>query len=186
MKTIARVLATLTVLGLASCSVVTSTAPLGDGPHVVRAEDWDGTWLLGNGATCTVRVVDGEAGVLEAVVVADENGQLESHTLKVHLRDHGDWTFASIQGLIGEDAYVWSRLYRDDEQVILWAPDAEHFADLVAVGELPGQVQGDGDDVELQPLRAEQLSSLQGGLDRGLFKWEQPIAMIRLNRNTKW
>ena len=184
MKTIARSLIAAALLLAVACNTVHSTEPVGTEVLTLEPESWDGAWLMGSGSTCTLRVLDGEAGHLEVAVVSEDNGQLVARVFQVRLREHGGWTFASIEDPDRPGLHLWLRIQRDEEQVILWIPDPEEIARLVQGGALAGRVD-EHDNVVLESLDEEQLKTLHAGLDARLFEWEQPFAMIRLSRAVK-
>ena len=125
-----------------------------------------------------MRVVDDEQGLLEAGWVDEEDGELVLETVRIHLRQHGGWTFASFAGVEDFPDYLWSRLGVDGRQVFLWWPRAEEFALLVEEGLLPGEVDEDG-DVTLERLAGEQLAIVVSEPHGALFAWDEPMVFRR-------
>ena len=162
-------------LGLVGCDLAISKHPLGS-PLAIEESEWEGTWLHGDGAL-TVRVLDAENGLLEVAWIEEEE-ELVLETVEVHLGGFEDWTFASFAGVEDVSGFLWSRLGREGDEVILWWPRAEALARLVEAGLLPGAVE-EG-DVTLERLEAEHLAILVSE-DRGvLYDWDAPMVFRRL------
>ena len=164
-------------LALAGCDYVSSEHPVGTEPVIVAEEDWNGTWLHADG-TITLRVVDSAQGLLEAAWVDEDEGRFVLETVRIHLRQHGGWTFASFAGVEDFPDHLWSRLGIDGRQVFLWWPRTEEFARLVADGLLPGEVDEDG-DVTLERLADEQLAIVVSEEHGALFEWDEPMVFRR-------
>jgi len=174
----------LLVLGvLSGCSAVYSTAPVGMQPKNIEnsQEEWSGTWLHAEGAV-TVRVVDGANGELEVGWVEEKLGALKCETYAMHLREVGDWTFASFKplGAPREDHYVWARIRKEERMAILWPPDVEKFEALVQEGRLPGTV--DGHVVVLDGLTPAHCEVLQSETNGVLYVWDKPLVLIKAGK----
>lgn len=179
MQVLSRVFAIASLLLLSACETVHVRAPIGSEPHSVDKGEWNGTWILGNGDTCKLQVLDEQGGLLEMGFVEEKDDHLEPRVLKIRLREHGSWVFASFEDPNHPGLHMWLRVWREDEQLILWIPDAEQFAARVREGALPGTVDREG-DVILDPLGKEPLDAITADPALGLFYWDQPLAMIRL------
>ncbi len=166
------------VLVLAGCDHVSSKYPVGSSPLAVEEEDWQGTWLHADGAII-LRVVDSELGLLEAAWVEEKGGEFVLETVRVHLRQHGGWTFASFAGVEDLPDFLWSRLEREGRETFLWWPRPDEFQRLVEAGLLPGEV-GEDSDVTLDRLGDEQLAILISEEDGVLFDWDEPMTFRRL------
>lgn len=165
------------VMILAGCDYVSSVHPVGDAPLTVDEAEWEGTWLHADGPL-TVRVADGQQGLLEVAWVEEEDGAFVLESIDVHLRQFGDWTFASFSGVEDAPDLLWSRLVRDEEQVFLWWPRPEEFKRLVEAGLLPGKIEDD--NVELAQLEAEHLAIIVSEEHGMLFEWDDPMTFNRL------
>jgi hypothetical protein len=81
---------------------------------------------------------------------------------------------------------LWARADVDNGGIILWLPNPEAFARLVAAGDLPGLVLDRGSDrapdVRLDALDEAQLAVIAGDRKRELFDWEHPLVLLRLPR----
>lgn len=161
----------------AGCSTVTILQPLGEDPVALPEEAWAGTWIHKDGAV-TVRVVNPAQGLLEVGWVEESGGRLATESYTVQLRRSAGWTFGNLEA---EEAghYLWARVKKEGNQVIVWRPDPGQFKRLVEEGRLPGRVTGD-DDVVLQPLTAEQVELLTSGREGVLLEWDDPVVFTRL------
>lgn len=161
---------------LAGCDLVSSTHPVGR-PLGVEPADWEGTWVHGNGAL-TVRVADAERGLLEVAWVEEKEGAFVLETVDAHLGRFEDWTFASFAGVEETADFLWSRLARDGQELILWWPRPEELRRLVEEGQLPGKVENG--DVRLGRLEADHLAILVSEEHGMLFDWDEPMTFRRL------
>ncbi len=189
---ISRILAAALLSFLAACDVVLSTHPVGLEPVAIEAEEWQGTWVSGEGAF-TVTVPEGVAGRVELAWVEEEDGKPVLKTSPVHLRSAGEWIFGSLQnddddpgagrpgsGQPENVRFLWGRLAKDEGQILFWLPRVEKFQQLVEGGVLPGTVE-EGGDVVLGQLEASHLA-LIASEERGvLFEWEAPMIFRRLD-----
>jgi hypothetical protein len=179
MQVFSCILAISSLLLVSACETVHVRSPIGSEPHSVDADDWNGTWILGNGDTCKLQVLDEEGGVLEMGFIEEKSDRLEPTVLKIWLREHGEWTFASFEDPNHPGLHAWLRVWREEQQLILWIPDADRFASRVRDGDLPGTVDLEG-DVVLDALDSGRLDAITTDLALGLFYWDQPLAMIRI------
>lgn len=160
------------------CSTVATLQPLGEDPVALPEEAWAGTWIHKDGAV-TVRVVNPAQGLLEVGWVEESGGRLmtESHT--VQLRRSAGWTFGNLEAEGEPGRYLWARVEKEGNQIIVWRPDPGKFKRLVEEGRLPGSVTED-DDVVLQPLTAEQVELLTSEREGVLLEWDDPVIFTRL------
>ncbi len=164
---------------LAGCGAVYSTQPVGEASVAVRAADWDGTWLQGEG-TLTLKVEDEGSGRIRGVWVewGHQGPRLESHVIE--LRRSGDAMFANVgeSDANGRMRYAWARMRREGNVLIAWIPDVERFKAACRVHRLPCREQEE--HVVLIDPSAEHmmvLASLEAAL---LYRWDQPVVLIRL------
>jgi hypothetical protein len=144
----------------------------------VQAEDWEGTWY-NPGGSMTIMIEDQEKGILQAAWVEESGGELAFKSFQVFLRESGEWIFCNIKEP-ESDSYLWGRLKRGDNQILVWMPEASEVAALVEAGALPGTVEEDG-DVVLPQLTPEQLQVMTSEKHCALLNWSEPIVLFRLN-----
>lgn len=158
------------------CNAVYSTKPVGEKSVSAAAEDWDGTWIASTMSTpVTLQVTDAQKGLLKAVWI--EKMSLES--CEVQLLESGEWMFGTVKDKDQINLFVWGRIKKDGNQIIVWFPSVSRIKDLVQAGKLPGTVDEDG-DVTLGDLKAEHLARLTNA-ESPLFEWEEPLVLVRLS-----
>lgn len=179
MRTTRALFVCLLTLGLGACDYVSSEKPFGRTALRADPESWAGTWLNEDGAL-TVRVVDAAKGHLEVGWIESGRDGLRLELLEAHLREFGGDAYASFTGLDDDEVpgYLWVRLAREGERLVLWLPEAESFERLVGEGVLPGRLEEDG--VVLGALDESQLALV--GADEGgeLFAWREPMVLLRV------
>jgi hypothetical protein len=177
MLTLARSVAFVSLLLAGSCSTVHSRQALGTKPHVLDVEDWNGTWLNGCGGTTTIRVLDGRQGILEIDVMSPDKDSVRL-VMECQLLEQDGWVLASYRDPEQPDLFLWARVWRDDEQIIVWLPNAENLSLWIGNGRLPGELNEGGNSI-LGPLQGEHLRFITKYGERSLA-WETPLAMIRI------
>ena len=164
----------------AGCDYVVSKRPVGESPVALEESEWKGTWLHGDGPI-TVRIADAKEGRLEVAWVEEKEGALVLESVDAWLRESGEWIFASFAGIDGDldqAGYLWGRLVREEDQLLLWWPRPEQFRRLVEEGLLPGKIE-DG-DVLLGDLEPEHLAIVTSEEHGMLFAWDEPMTFHRL------
>jgi hypothetical protein len=181
MKLAVLLFASLVVLALSGCSAVYVTQPMGEKPWRIEAQDWDGTWIHKEGSV-TVKVLDGENGVLRIASIEPKEKDLVFETHDVQLRQSGSCIFASTKAdsSTDEPRYLWARLKRDGKQVIVWLPAGPEFKALVQAQKLPGRSEGES-DVILDNLESRHLSIIAREQEGVLFAWDEPIVFLRFS-----
>ncbi len=180
MATNSVVAAGLLAVVLAGCDYVASVEPLGRRPLRAEPAEWAGTWLNDDGAL-TVRVVDPGRGHLEVGWIDAKPEGLVMESIEVHLRQFQGDRYASVTGLEEQeelDGYLWLRLERQGERLLLWLPSAASFRRLVEEGTLPGELRDDG--VVLGKLADDQLALIGSDADGVLFEWREPMVLERV------
>jgi hypothetical protein len=173
------------VIGGSGCSTVVAVSPVGENPEVLEPEKWEGIWYHPGGAV-TIRVVDGENGILEAGIVGKDEkagGRLQLQAFRVHIRSSEDWLFASFRGPeSSEPGYLWGRIKidHDGKRILVWFPRPDAFAELVRAGTLPGKVDDKG-NVNLGELRPEHFKKIVDPRQRPLFVWDEPLVLFKLS-----
>ena len=159
---------------LAGCSAVYSTQPVGVAPASIKPQEWDGTWIHKDGSL-TLKVLDSEEGVVQVAWI--ENMKLASH--KAYLLESGEWMFGNVKEDENQSQFLWGRIKKRNNQIIIWTPSVSKIAALVKDGSLPGTVD-DGGDVMLGNLTANHLTLITSEDKDVLFEWEDPLVVIRI------
>jgi hypothetical protein len=167
---------------IAGCNGVYVPRPVGEMPHALVAADWEGTWLADRDVA-KVKVLDAARGQLQLLRIDEGKGAPRIATTTVFITEVGADLFASLRNdeeTTSAKAYLWGRIRRDNDQILLWWPDVKRFGSLVGTGKLSGTV-ADG-DVLLDPPTAAQLTALVSG-DRGpVFDAASPGVLRRIAR----
>lgn len=178
-------------LFLTACVEVTSTAPVGSKAVPIDAEDWDGTWLGDNDEPVLFRVMDSANGILRMSEIEDEGERRRKHSY-LYLRTvdgHEEWIFASFADERPDDEpprYLWARVKRRGEFLLVWIPDSTKFEELVEEGFLPGEVirgeSGNRAHIALDELDEEHLALITSEERGVLFDWGDPSVLWRSKR----
>jgi len=172
--------AAVCIICMSGCAAVYSTQPVGLKPHVITPADWEGTWLHRDGAI-TIMVVDAAQGLLQVGWVEKKQDSLSCEQKKIHLMEYGSWIFGSIEDSDRPGHYVWGRVSREGEQVLVWTPDLKKITGLVKKRKLPGRVEKGG-DVILGTMTEKQLKRITAASKDVLFDWDEPLTLIRISK----
>ena len=177
----------IALLGLVGCSAVYLEEPIGS--EVVRIEegDWEGTWVAADGDVATIGVRDADAGTLWVADVGKHGDEMKMESLTVHVRDASrggrERLFISVED---DGAYFWGLVVRDQDYVVLYAPEIDRFRDMVNEGRLPGRIGDESDlagsDVYLGKLAPEHLDLILSDDAGTLFAWDRPYVLRRVSR----
>ncbi|MEY2880177.1 MAG: hypothetical protein RLZZ15_2557 [Verrucomicrobiota bacterium] len=179
-RSVVCVAAALTLLLLGSgCSVVSVPRPVGEKPFALVAAEWEGIWVAKNDIMI-IAVTNAAAGELRATTLKGSRREPSLESGAIFVTEVDGTLFASV--LNKEDnavkfPYLWARLRRDTDQILVWFPDAERFAALVRAGKLAGKV--DGTDVILEAPTAAQLAALVAGELGPVFDTDASPAVLR-------
>ena len=190
MHCLKNVLSLVVLLFGAACSAVVVDSPMGQTALAVDPAEWDGEWL-GIAADSdervigTVEVVDAANGILQATWI--EDGELQR--TPIHLRQAGDWVFASVPYLddFGSDGeipqgvpYVWARIVKNENHIFIWYPNVSRFRERIAEGQLPGELRDGKGDAFLGALDAEHYALVASESAASLFEWDAPGVLVRV------
>ena len=177
------------------CSVVTVPEPIGDEVTELDPSEWEGIWEDNSGIIFGIddpvifqaRVPDPASGEIElAALVENDDDELVPRFVTVTIRGvaQADWEFASytVEGAQGQ--FLWGRIVRMDDYVLVWAPDADKFKELVEQGRLRGTIDND-DNVNLETPTSEELASIAEEEWGMLFFWDEPLIYRRISPNTQ-
>ena len=170
------------VVLMLGCNVVYTSKPIGEKPVVISSEDWEGIWRTSDGTSLNVKVVDEANGVIEYGPWESENEEQEP--IEVYLREWGRWEFCNVKDPEDEEHaehYMWGRIGNQGGQVVvIWAPDADRFEELVEEGTLPGTVENG--NVILGELNAEHMELITTSAEGVLFLWDEPMILFRIEK----
>lgn len=162
------------------CSAVYSSGPVGSKPSLLKPADWDGVWATDEGAA-HIRVEDAAAGRLQVNAVDIKDGKPVLETSTYLIREVGDSSVVSTEldrDIPGQ--YVWVRIRRSDDIVLVWWPDPKKVRDLVQAGKLRGRI--DKGDVYLDPNSDNDLLQLITNEPESVFDSAGPVVLRRVFR----
>lgn len=175
-------LAAALAVSFSGCSAVYVAKPVGEKPHPLKPEDWNGTWAGGeDSGAITVHVTDAAKGrlAMASVKMRDNKFVLEGGTAEV--RANGETLFISVRGDDDqEERYLFARIKIDGGQVAIWCPEPEKFRAWVRSGALPGRVDK-SDDVALDALPAAKVAEF-AAKNSEAFDWEHPLMLHRISK----
>ena len=182
MKTLFLPLLLLLVLGVTGCKEVTVDKPFGEKPAAITAEDWDGTWVTGNGAL-TLKVSDGPKGLLRAAWVETKDGDFELATRDLFVRTVNRSLFVTMadRDEDGKTNFVWARAIMKPDELQLWAPVFDEIKRLAEQGKLPATISSNR--IALRNLNTEHLNRIERSTDAQLFDVEHPLKLRRLKND---
>jgi len=173
-------LAILILLMLISgCEYVSSQYPVGQKPHAINSEQWDGEWSpdCSGEEAIRIEVLDKDKGIFRVIDMkpGPENAK---QIYECCLLEAGDWIFANV-ALKDEVGFYPVRVKNmEGRQIIVWFPDPEKFKRLVLDKNLlPGELRGG--NISLGFLKPEHLDLIMSGKEGVLFKWDEPAILIR-------
>jgi hypothetical protein len=155
---------------------------MGEKEVELTAEEWNGTWLTPEGGVFILAVTDSQQGLLDVTWIDEEKEEPVLGRGKAFVRESSGWLFLSI-GEESEDhpapkKYLWVRLEKNGDVLIVWEPDTKKFARLVNDGLLPGTMDSGNVHLgELEMQHYELITSEQRGV---LLKWDQPLVFQRV------
>ncbi len=180
MKKCVLVLSLLVVLAGWGCSAVVSQRPVGEIPVVLDPEEWEGTWITPDGGPVVIRVEDAEKGYLKLAWIEDDRSRTFK-SLRVIILRSAAWDFANIREEDGKNEtgqnYLFARVKKQKNHILVWLPRAEKFAALVEGKILPGRAVKETVTLgELKPEHVKIIVSEEKGL---LFDWENPFVLMK-------
>ena len=183
MKTIKLLFLSALLFCLWGCDSVTSATQVGDQPVSLVAEEWDGTWLSAEGAV-TLKVTDANQGKLRVSWIEESGDGLKMETWNVQIRSSGSWNFANVRDDGGdqeiEERYLFTRVKKDNRQILFWMPDTDAFTAAVKAGHLPGEISDSS--VRLAALNADHLEVIKSDQGPTLFDWDEPLVLLRVRQ----
>jgi hypothetical protein len=175
--------AALLLLLVSGCSAVFVAKPVGEKPHVLQPQKWEGVWLTSDQAPITVLVTNADKGELQIGAVEAKEGALKLTTETLLVRSVGNSLIVNHADTHdGRTLYSWSLVrINNEDDMLVWAPNVDKFRTLVRSGKLKGQAR-DNESVYLEELPDEMLAAIGNDTAEGLFAWQNPITLRRVKR----
>ncbi len=127
---------------ITGCNSVFTTHPMGDSPLKINAVDWDGTWI-NKGGSVVVKVTNPEKGHLIAALIKSSKDDLILEKYDIEIRGSNDFVLINIKNKEekDKDLYIWGKIKKRGEEIVIWGTDTGKFRDLVNAGKLPGKIK---------------------------------------------
>lgn len=169
------------------CTAVRVAQPVGEKPLVLDRADWEGTWITeSDEGAVEFKVADAAKGELLLLsIVKDKDGKPTLSTMTILLRESGGWLFGSVVAEDDKDRakdFLWGRIMRENDQILIWKPDVGKFQELVGQGKLK-EVKSEGGDLHLEAFSAADLKALTTGALGVPFEWDRPMVLRRVAKS---
>jgi hypothetical protein len=185
---IIKLLPLLAALAVCGCQTVKSKKPVGDKTAELKPEEWNGKWQSGDGSILATRIKDSKLGLVELVPVHPRPKPDEPKMVDVVVRTLGTNVIASTKEKPTDEGYNFGRIAIDNTHLVVFAPDAPAFANLVKRGKLAGTLDKDKDGKPTGSSLLEGFSEqdyqrlVKGGVDvRSLFSEDPVIVLVRVH-----
>lgn len=124
------------IFSVASCESVLTTVPIGDAVVQLSPERWQVTWLH-HEVIVTTTVLDKDNGLLQASWIERREDGIGMEVAKGTVRAGGDKTFLVTRDENHKELFLWARVKKGDNYLIMWSPNVEQFKILIRNGKLP-------------------------------------------------
>lgn len=166
------------LLASGGCKVSLSTGPMGLEPVVLNPEEWNGTWTVpSSGGHAVARVRDANQGIIEVGAIQSNEQGLSFKTLTFYLRKGGNWEFLSFEAEDKPGQFVWFRVKRNGNMLIMWPPHWDRIAKLIKENKLPGTIVSEN-VLRLDELKAEHYALLTAEKEGVMVDWENPSFLL--------
>lgn len=170
------------LLIVCGCSIVASKAPVGEAPVVVDAKGWNGAWYTPGGGYCVLQVKNEREGILQLAWIENDK-ELKYQSGEVLIRKSGNVSFASTketqEKTVADVVYVWARIKKEKNMILIWLPNEEKFKTLIETNILPGEIKN-GMTI-LGDLKPEHMKVITSEAKCPLFDWERPLVLIKMS-----
>jgi hypothetical protein len=132
----------LTTVFLAGCDTVTSLQLVGEQAVPLKADDWQGAWVIEDDAVY-IKVVDQAKGemLLYSVELANEKPKEVVQVYKLYLRQSGSQYFMNVlNDKVKPADYFFARFTRDGNTVRTYLPSYDVFLRNVKSGALQASI----------------------------------------------
>jgi len=161
---------------LASCGSVLASVPVGDTVVQLSPEQWQGTWLHQE-VVVTTNILDKDNGLLQASWIERREEGVGLEVAKGTVRATGDKTFFVTRDENRNELFLWARVKKGDNYLIMWPPNVEQFRILINNGELAGELTEHG--VVLGELKPEFIEMIDDP-SANLLDWKNPHIFVRI------
>jgi len=211
LKNLTSALAAVLVLLCSACIPVIVHVPAGDEPVHLRAHQWEGVWMSYYGLgemspmflMAKVTVIDAEKGWLRAEFTTAREEGLQVTATDLYVRKAGRWMLLSMRwpdsnffrpeapGPGPFKGYIWGRVELNFNMLLVWAPRAERFDDLVQKGVIEGHMRYEKPEtqtngwLEIERLDTHTLEQFQASESMPADYWLSPVVYVRVTNLTR-
>ena len=139
-------------LFLSGCETVTSLELVGRSALQLEKEQWQGTWLVENGAV-HVKVIDAGNGELRLYIVDVDTEAADKvvQSYKVYARKSGNTYYMNLLDTDPSvEGYFFAKFKRDNNQIQLWSPANMPIHKAIKSGLVAGKANQDASNIVLQ------------------------------------
>ena len=185
-ETIAWWMVCIAGLLVGGCTSVYVTEPIGYAPIDLTGSEseWAGHWRTGeDNGVFLVEVANATNGVLQLGWIEGSGTNLEVETATVHLRETGDWQFATLDEGDGAETnetpkYTWGRVVKNKDTILVMVPIRELFAEQIVAGTLPGTTNGN--TIVEGTLSSNHYRIICSDSSNVMFHWAEPMMFRRV------
>jgi hypothetical protein len=166
------------IFALCGCAPSYSDRPMGTAPALLKATEWDGTWISGKGDVLFLKVVDGEGGQVDVGHFFEKENRLVPQVIECFVYEFENRLFISGVDPERPASYLWALMSREGSQVLMWVPSQDGLVEMIKDGQVPGFVTQAGNPVLTEP-REQDLRTIVSA-EKTLFAYDQPLAFVRV------
>lgn len=142
----------LVTVFLAGCDTVTSLQLVGEQPVSLKAEDWQGAWVIEDDAVY-IKVVDPAKGELLLYSIELDKAKPEDvmQIYKLYVRQSGSEYYINVLNTEAKPAdYFFARISRDGNKILSYLPSHNFFLNNVKTGVLQANMDTGGSTIVLK------------------------------------
>ena len=166
----------LILLGIIFTSCVYTKFPIGIQNCKIVSQDWEGIWV-NQEVALYIKVSDSKNGVLDVAWIELDNQHFKLETMKVYLKKYKNWLFANVKDKEEKGLYLWAKIDKKDNLILIWLPNLDKFKKLVKNKILPGSISKY--DVTLDKFTLKDYELLTSDNYGCLFEWQEPIILFK-------
>ena len=177
----------IAMLLASGCSSVKTKHPLSNNPKAIDQEEFEGAWLADDqifhvkfASNGVAKVAGVEWGSNDFHIVHGEmivtEGE-EHNFLSIRFQEEGKWM---------DDYFFLPYTFTDQDDLILWAPDADAFKDLIEKKKLQGVVEKGkySTNITITNAPTSLFKIINNPEDMKLFEYREPIVLRKIIKET--
>ncbi|MFV2005639.1 MAG: hypothetical protein ACC650_10550 [Gammaproteobacteria bacterium] len=157
---------------LGACTTVKSVNQLGKDNYILDKDEWEGTWIAGDGSL-QLYIVDIKLAEIEIVFI--EKGEIKKY--QVFLRQNGK---DSYMNLVAEDGrYYFAKYIKRKNQIITWLPSIKMLKTAISNRKLEGIINEEKDLLIKSDKNTLNKYFIENK-GKMLFEYEEPFVFRKL------